>query len=508
MQLQRLWAFTIVALIGATRSTSAEVVLAEVSPKLSVAASLRARGEFHNFFEPKTGENNDYAFGATVLRAGVTWKDDFFDLTVEGQSSALFELPDDAIGKPPGPGVPATGVLGLGALYFAHNRARNDASVFLKQGFVKLKQLGIDGLSVKGGRFEFSDGAELPAGEPTLDWLKNARIQQRLIGPFGFSHVGRSFDGGTASYTTNPSWCTASWWPTACAANVTLFGAIPTQGGFDLAANKEIADITLGYAAVSLVRPRFLTGAAARLFYIYYGDDRGLLKVDNRALDDRKLDRDKITVHSEGGEYLQVFPTKAGPLDALVWGVVQQGDWGLLTHHAWAWDVEAGWQPAAIPGKPWLRVGYGRTSGDGDPKDGDHDTFFQILPTGRIYSYSTFYNLLNNEDAFVQLLLRPMPGLLWRTDFHNIRLSDEHDLWYQGSGATLAHRDVGFGYSGRPANGHRDVFQVIETTLSYDWSKYVSTSVYYAHLFGGPVVHAIFQGDDADFAFLEATIKL
>ncbi len=501
MRFERLWALTILALIGATRSGSAEVVLGEVSPKLSVAASLRTRGEFHNFFEPPGATNDDYAFGATLLRFGAAWKDDLFDLQLEGQSSALFGLPDDAAAPPP------VGPLGLGAIYFLHNRAENDASVFLKQGFVKLKRVGIDGLSVKGGRFEFSDGAELVSGEPTIDWLKNARIQQRVIGPFGFSHVGRSFDGGTASYTTNPSWCAASWWPTTCAANVTLFGALPTQGGFDLAANKQITDVTLGYAAISLTRPRFLTGADGRLFYVYYGDDRGLLKVDNRPLDDRKLDRRKIEIHSEGAHYVQAIPSGAGTFDVLAWGVVQQGDWGVLTHQAWAYDFEAGWQPAA-PGKPWLRVGYGRTSGDEDPKDGDHGTFFQMIPTGRIYSYSTFYNLLNNEDAFAQILLRPIPGLVSRTDFHNIRVTEGRDLWYQGSGATLADRDVGFGYSGRPANGHRDLFQVIETTLSYEWSKYVSTSVYYAHLFGGRVVRAIFRGNGADFAFVEATIKL
>ncbi|MGH7823032.1 MAG: alginate export family protein, partial [Candidatus Binatia bacterium] len=230
--------------------------------------------------------------------------------------------------------------------------------------------------------------------------------------------------------------------------------------------------------------------------------------VDNRPLDVRTLDRRHLSIHSEGAHYVQSIATAAGPLDVLAWGVIQHGDWGLLTHHGFAWDLEAGWQPARVPGKPWLRAGYGRTSGDDDPKDGDHDTFFQIIPTGRIYSYSTFYNLLNNEDAFVQVLFRPIPGLVSRTDFHNIRLGEKRDLWYQGSGATLADRDVGFGYSGRPANGHRDLFQVIETTLSYDWNNYFSTSVYYAHLFGGGVVRALFDGDDADFAYVEATIKI
>jgi hypothetical protein len=45
------------------------------------------------------------------------------------------------------------------------------------------------------GRFEFQDGSEVAAKDPTLAVLKRDRIQQRLIGPFGFTHVMRSFDG-------------------------------------------------------------------------------------------------------------------------------------------------------------------------------------------------------------------------------------------------------------------------------------------------------------------------
>lgn len=75
-------------------------------------------------------------------------------------------------------------------------------------------------------------------------------------------------------------------------------------------------------------------------------------------------------------------------------------------------------------------MGYGRGSGDDDPNDQDHDTFFQIVPTARLYALTTFYSLMNTEDAFVQLILRPTAGVVWRTDFHNLRLTETRDLWY------------------------------------------------------------------------------
>lgn len=63
----------------------------------------------------------------------------------------------------------------------------------------------------------------------------------------------------------------------------------------------------------------------------------------------------------------------------------QIGDWGGLTHSAGAGAVEAGYQPKWKL-KPWFRLGYFRSSGDGNPTDGDHNTFFQVLPTLRIYA--------------------------------------------------------------------------------------------------------------------------
>jgi hypothetical protein len=271
---------------------------------------------------------------------------------------------------------------------------------------------------------------------------------------------------------------------------------------------EHIGDIDLLYAAVNLTRLAFVGTSDARLFYIYYGDGRDLLKSDNRPAAARAADRQDISLHTEGAHWISVLPTPAGPIDLLAWGALQVGDWGTLDHQAWAWDLEVGWQPDMLPWKPWLRVGYGRTSGDDDPVDDDHDTFFQILPTARIYSWSTFYNLMNNEDGFVQLILRPRAGLAWRSDFHNIRLSEGRDLWYQGAGATLADRNVGFGFPGRPAFGHRDLFRVLETSLSYDVNTWLTLSIYYGHVFGGRVVRAIFTEDQADFGYLEVTLKL
>ena len=276
-------------------------------------------------------------------------------------------------------------------------------------------------------------------------------------------------------------------------------------GRFDLAGNKTIDDIDILYAGFNLTRPEFAKLTDARLFYIYYADGRNLRPTDNRPAAERS--RRHIAINMGGGNLIQVVPTGAGPIDLMGWGVVQGGDWGRQDHHGWAFAVEAGWQPKGLPWSPWFRIGYNRSSGDDDPNDGDHDTFFQMLPTARVYSFSTFYNLMNNEDIFFQLILRPLEGLVWRTDFHYIRVSEKNDLWYQGAGATLEDRQAGFGFVGRPVFGKRDLFQIIETSLSYNLNKHINVNVFFAHVFGDSIVDQIYPDDSANFGYIETTFK-
>lgn len=475
-------------LLMAPAPLRAETPLPQLSEKLSLSASLRVRGEFWDWFGPTSGDNS-YAYAATTAKLGFKWADEFFDLYVEAQNTALMGLPDDATGPAP------QNAFGLGPVYLSHNRREDDAGVFLKQAHLTLKRFGVEGLKLKGGRMLFAEGAEVMSGDPTIDWIKRFRVSQRLLGPFGWSHTGRSYDGFTLSYTNGPY-------------NVTVHGSHPTQGGFDLAGMKTIDDIDVLYTGFNVTKPSFAETTDVRAFYIYYADGRGWQPTDNRPLALRNADRRHINVHTGGGHLVHVVPTAAGSLDLMAWGVGQGGDWGRQDHQAWAIAAEAGWQPEGLPWKPWLRAGYNRSSGDDDPNDGDHETFFQVLPTARVYSFSTFYNLMNNEDIFFQLILRPMKGLFWRTDFHNIRVAEKNDLWYQGAGATLENRQAGFGYVGRPTLGNRSLFRIVETSLSYNFTENLNVNVFFAHVFGGSVVEAIFPGDDANFGYIELNLKI
>ena len=470
------------------------VVIADVVPAaadwrdhVTLSAQDRARAEFVDYFRPPPGaassDAHRYAFYANQLRAGLRVLFPHVDLGVEIQDTRLVHLPDDASLGPP------IGNLGPGAIYFAHTHDRDQGEPFLKQAHLTLRRSGI---SVEVGRFEYRDGLETLPGDRTLLALKRTRIAERLVGPFGYTHVTRSFDGTRLSVDR------ADW-------NATAFATRPTAGGFEVSANREIDGVSLAGIALTAKRLPHAPPADARLFYLYYEDDRrSAVKVDNRAPALRAADTHHVGVHSFGGHAMTVVDAGPGAFDALVWAVLQRGTWGALDHRAWAYALEVGYQLPRVPTGPWLRAGYDRSSGDADPGDGDHRTFFQVLPTARIYAQFPFYNLMNDEDLFAQLIAEPFARASLRVDYHWLRLTEGRDLWYAGGGAT---NDDVFGFSGIAAHGRRELAHVIECGIDVQVVERLSASAYYAHAFGQGVVGATFAGTDASYGYVELTLR-
>src|SRR5262249_17275505 len=129
-------------------------------------------------------------------------------------------------------------------------------------------------------------------------------------------------------------------------------------------------------------------------------------------------------------------------------------------------------------------AGYFRGTGDGDPNDDRHGTFFQVLPTPRVYARFPFYNLMNNEDTFVQLRLKPHARLSVRTDLRYLRLSSRTDLWYLGGGAFQSNT---FGFIGRPSGGNRTLGTLGDLSVDYNLTPTTVVTFYLAGVSGGGV---------------------
>jgi hypothetical protein len=186
----------------------------------------------------------------------------------------------------------------------------------------------------------------------------------------------------------------------------------------------------------------------------------------------------------------------------LLWGAVQAGDWGVQGHRAWAAVAELGVQPDLLPAlRPWLRLGWSRGSGDGDAADDKHETFFQLLPTPRIYARVPFYNMMNTQEVFGSLILRPGARMSLRGDVRGLWLSRTTDLWYAGGGAF---ERESFGFGGRPSGGQDRLGLLADVSLDVRLHPRLTGTLYFGWVEGGDVVQGIYPGGStARLGYLE-----
>ena len=452
---------------------------------IEISGDWRVRVEGWDWFEPNAGQNA-YVFPHSLLRIAISQETERIDWKLEVSQDTIILLPRNAVVAAP------QGQLGLGGTYYAANEnTRNNIDAFIKQAYLQINHLGKGKLKL--GRFEYFDGAEVKPQDATLASLVQTRISQRLLGNFGFSAVQRSYDGGQFDYNFGK-------------ANVTLFGGYPTEGVYQIDGMGQL-DINIYYGALTVPTGTENSSGELRLFGLGYIDHRAdVLKTDNRPQAIRAADHGQIDIGTYGGNYLHVFNTQtAGKFDFLIWGAAQTGAWGRLAQSAGAFVGEFGWQPPVETLKPWLSVGYSYGSGDDNASDSVHGTFFQVLPTPRIYARMPFYNMQNNEDLYGSLDLRPSSKLAIRSELHALRLANRHDLWYLGGGA---YQPQTFGYTGRPSGGNRGFANVWDLSADYQVTRSFGLGLYYAHAWGKAVIQSIYPKDrNGQFAYIETNLR-
>ncbi len=453
---------------------------------VTISGSLRSRTEIWDYFQGSA--NNDYAFSGNIFKLSFAQTTKKVDWQFELAAPFLLSLPDDAIA-----GAPQL-QLGLGGNYYGANKSHRFAGmVFPKQGYLRFKGLfGDKDQSLRVGRFEWMDGGEVTPKDATLAALKRDRVNQRLIGPFGWSHVGRSFDG--FEYKASKGAITYS-----------VVSALTTRGAFQVDGWGNLkTGFSYGSATGQVGKGKNV--GEWRALAVYYQDWRHVLKTDNRAAAVRLADMNNIRIGTYGGHYIHRTETSAGIFDFMLWGMLQSGKWGRQDHRSNAFDLEAGWQPKALPKlKPWLMGGVTRTGGDNDPTDNRHGSYFQMLPTPRPYARIPFYNMMNNQDIYGILALRPHKAVTLRSEFHSLSLSNRNDLWYVGGGAF---QPWSFGFIGRNTSKAKSLANQWDTSIDWTVNKNWSITGFYAYVDGKAAMRAIYPNDqNAQFAYIELNYK-
>ncbi len=451
---------------------------------ITFTGTLRSRLYVWNWFRAATGQNQ-YEYSGNLLRLNFERKGDTFDWDAEFAVPFLLGLPKNSTDPAP------QGALGLGSNYYtANGNHQNTAMIFPKQFYARFHEGEKQKLQL--GRFIFLDGGEVAPKDATLSALKQTRVAARLLGDFGFSDVGRSFDGAHYSYSLPSD-------------DFTFVAATPTRGVFQVDGwgwNR----VGFGYGAYTHETNKGRHASDTRVFVLEYDDFRHILKTDNRPTAVKKGDTENILIHTFGGHSLHTFTTTSGVYDLLAWGAVQTGRWGTQKQLSYALDFEGGLQPAILPKlRPWLRGGFTEGSGDGNPNDNRHGTFFQVLPTPRIYARFPFFNMMNLQDGFVSMMLRPHAKVTISSEFHTLRLSNANDLWYSGGGA---YQPWTFGYTGRSTAGARSLANLYDTNAEYRPCRRLTLTAYLGYAQGLAAMEKIYpKGTQGQLGLLECLFR-
>jgi hypothetical protein len=376
------------------------------APEWLVSVRDLARVEGWRFFEPPPeGGDPHYAFLGNRLQAELRRTSRRLDVRLTAQHVGFLGVPDDASG--PGP-------LGTGALYFSQgDGSTRPQRLYLRYASLTFREV-VPGLDIQVGRMAYTSGAEAPSGIAKIESVKRLRLDARLVGEFEWSLYQRGYDGVRLDWTR----------PRYRATGIAL---MPTQGGFARAANRTMTDVRVLGGSVSATGTRPGGGTEVQGFVFRYDDERPVAgRPDNTG---RAAAAADVAVTTFGGVALGAYPTRSdsGVSDLMLWVAVQRGRWYDDDHRAYAVAVEAGHQWTDVTGAPWVRGGLFIASGDNDPEDGRHGTFFPMLPTVRRFSQTTVYSTMNLHEFFGQVLLRPGPALGVRLDVHHVRLATPSD---------------------------------------------------------------------------------
>ena len=431
--------------------------------RVDVGAALRLRTELWDAFADDT---EGFTGLRTRLRLQYAWK---------GRLAVAAELQDVRLW-----GMDPDGSGALANYRNANDGRRSASGTDLRILYVEAKPTATSFLRV--GRQEVKLGVEVLYPEPDWRYLKAFRIGERILGGVGWSQEERAGDGIVADWDTGAHYLHA-------------FAARPTTGVFAVeTAYRPLRGVRYAGGSWTVKRGSWLPDTELGVFGLAYEDERD---PDEGGL------AHGLQVYTLGAHWLGVYALGPGKLDAVLWGAGQFGSYNDLDQRAGALIAELGYQLPELFAKPWLRVGVNAASGDGDPADGDHHTFFNVLPSNHpYYGFADQLAFQNLIDAFLQLRLAPDPRLALNLFVHWFRLWDDADARYAGTGAF--DRKV-FGFSAQPSRGYARVGTEYDIVATFTPHRAVTLELGFSWLDGSALFR---QSASRDVLFGYASLEV
>lgn len=352
--------------------------------------------------------------------------------------------------------------------------ASNEKNLDLHQGYLLVKNMA-GRLSIALGRQEIFFG------------------DHRLVGHFGWSNVGRSFDGVRFTYQ-GP-------------VRLDLWGAVTkvfgTNIGADPAFSPSNRDQQQFYGLYGTVK-RGLVSIEPYVMYLRDTANASELTSTGTLVSPitdpaaRGQDRTTLGLRVDGKlfdntvDFTAESAYQTGTMDAR--GTTPESDIS-----AYAFAVKAGYTlPVAF--SPRIGVEYDRASGDDNPTDDNFTTFENLFPTNHIhYGYMDYVGWRNMQDLRFSLGIKPTKTSGLSMDYHLFRLVEERDNWYRASGHIFRATPI----TNQETEMGREI-NLVGYTILMDKLR---VEAGYGHFFVGDYIKTHFPSatDDSDFLYLMAT---
>jgi hypothetical protein len=397
--------------------------------KLTISGDMRVRPEFRtngNF--SKNGDSNSF-FTQQLIRLGFN-----YDISPD---VVFFVQPQ--VSNNFGANQSTTNVTGAG------NPNGTDADLFLRQGFILVRNFLMPNLTLKAGR-------------QLVVWGNH-----RIFGHFDWNNVGFAFDGVSMRYNHAQFPVEVAWLRVAEGNCVQNAGGCATGKAHRGDGDIIFVRMPMKFGAVA-VEPAWILEEGGST------TGPGTSPIGGQ--------QSNQTRHTVGGR----VAFKQGMFDATGEGYWQFGELGAVGEasqtriNALAGHFDAG-ITLPVPMQPRIGGEINYATGS-DPKNGGH-TFSQLFPTNHIhFGYMDLMSWQNMLTYGGNLQLRPTPESHFEVGGHIMRLANKNDNWYTASQATFFNTPAG--NNEKSLGGEIDVVY----TLFFQ-NNHVGWQVGYGHFFTG-----------------------
>ena len=340
----------------------------------------------------------------------------------------------------------------------------------LHQGFVEVRNLLGEPLSIKAGRMELSYG------------------DQRLVSPLDWSNIGRAWDGAKIRYAPKNWWVEGFWTvikdPLATAPAPAI--PFPPPANVGAAHDQEFMGVYFSYVGIEAHE------FDAYCFFREFRDESFRSEVGGAAgalgnLIDRTAGA-RIKGADLGFDYTLEAMSQTGHMSTdQIYAYAYAGTLG------YTFDMAC---------SPRIGVEYDYASGDRHPTDGRRNTFDPLFPFGHYYQgFADVFAFKNGKDAVVNLTVTPMENLVLEIDYHTFWLSSDTDAWYNAAGNVILRNPAG--------TSTNRIGEETDLHARLALGKYVKFWAGWSHVFAGPYIRqteTVGTSRDMNWLWIQMTV--